>query len=60
MNLAHNRENIENREERKPLFDLNKVDYKWIEKTNNVKELKAAYHELQIDGYFPDLMKVCG
>jgi hypothetical protein len=43
MNLQHN---SENREERKPTFDINKVDYNWIEKTNNVKELKAAYHEL--------------
>ena len=28
-------------------FDLNKVDYDWIEKTNNVKELKAAYDALE-------------
>jgi len=41
-------------------FDLNKIDYQWIEKTSNVKELKAAYDALELDGYFPDLMKACG
>lgn len=41
-------------------FDLNKVDYEWIEKNSNVKELKAAYDALEQDGYFPDLLKTCG
>jgi len=41
-------------------FDLNKVDYDWIEKTSNVKDLRAAYDALELDGYFPDLMKACG
>ena len=31
---------------RTPYFDLNKVDYNWIEKTSNLKDLKAAYREL--------------
>jgi len=39
---------------------LNKVDYDWIEKNSNVKELKAAYDALETDGYFPDLLKTCG
>ena len=41
-------------------FDLNKVDYDWIEKTSNIKELKAAFDALEQDGYFPDLLKTCG
>jgi len=40
MNTNHN--DIE----REKYFDLNKVDYDWIEKTKNLKELKAAYKEL--------------
>ena len=27
-------------------FDINRVDYEWIAKTSNVKELKAAYKAL--------------
>ena len=46
--------------DRTPDFDINKVDYHWIEKTRNLKELKAAYKELEIDGYFPDLLQKCG
>ena len=46
--------------ERKVDFDLNRVDYDWVEKTNNVKELKKAYRALEIDSYFPDLLKACG
>lgn len=41
-------------------FDLNKIDYDWIAKSSNVKELKAAYDALEQDGYFPDLLKACG
>ena len=41
-------------------FDINKVDYDWVKKTNNVKELKAAYEALEEDGYFPDLVKTVG
>ena len=41
-------------------FDINKVDYQWIEKNRNVKELKQAYRTLEADGYFPDLLKKCG
>ena len=50
---------VENRE-RKSNFDLNKVDYDWIAKTSNKKELKQAYKALEEDGYFPDLLKTCG
>lgn len=41
-------------------FDINKVDYGWIEKTSDVTQLKQAYKALEYDGYFPDLLKVCG
>ena len=42
------------------LFDINKIDYEWIEKTNKLKELKLAYEALEEDGYFPDLLKKLG
>ena len=45
---------------RKGNFDLNKVDYDWIEKTTDKKELYGAYDALEIDGYFPDLLRACG
>ena len=47
-------------ENKKTGFDLNKVDYEWIEKVNDKKELVAAYDALEADGYFPDLLKTCG
>jgi len=56
MNMHHQAEN----RDREPEFDINRVDYQWIEKTRNIKELKAAYKELEIDGYFPDLLLKCG
>lgn len=43
-----------------PKFDLNRVDYNWVAKTNNLKDLRAAYEELEYDGCFPDLMKTVG
>ena len=46
--------------ERMSNFDLNKVDYDWIAKTSNVKELRGAYEALELDGYFPDLQRACG
>ena len=46
--------------DRVPKFDINKIDYQWIEKENNVKDLKLAYEELEYDGYFPDLLKCLG
>ena len=50
------------KEQRNPKadFDLNKVDYEWIEKMTDKKELLGAYNALEIDGYFPDLLKHCG
>ena len=42
--------------DRKPTFDLYKVDYKWVEKETSRRELKGAYHALVEDGGFPDLL----
>lgn len=41
-------------------FDLNRVDYDWIAKNSNVKELKQAYRALELDQHFPDLLRECG
>ena len=41
-------------------MDLNIIDYEWVEKTSDVKQLKQAYESLQIDGGFPDLQKTVG
>jgi hypothetical protein len=41
-------------------MDIYKIDYEWVEKTSNVKELKMAYETLEIDGCFPDLMRTVG
>ena len=46
--------------QKKHTFDINKIDYEWIEKTTKVKELKLAYDALEEDGYFPDLLKTLG
>ena len=45
---------------KKSNFDLNKVDYDWIEKTTDKKELYGAYDALELDAYFPDLLRACG
>lgn len=55
MNLSH----TEHADKRTPKFDLNKVDYEWIAACTNLKELKLAKEELEFDGCFPDLLKVC-
>lgn len=60
-NMAHQdpENNIETRT-RVPKFDINRIDYGWIEKNSNVKEMKLAYEELEMDGCFPDLLKTLG
>jgi hypothetical protein len=45
---------------KKHTFDINKIDYEWIEKTNSKKELKSAYDALEEDGYFADLLRNLG
>jgi len=58
MNVNHRR--AEDKVERTPKYDINRVDYQWIEKQTSVKEMKLAYDELEFDGCFPDLMKTLG
>lgn len=41
--------------DRKINYDLNRVDYEWVDRQTNSKELKLAYDALEIDGCFPDL-----
>merc|ERR1712194_863429 len=41
-------------------FDINKIDYEWIEANHNKKELKLAYDALEEDGYFSDLLQKLG
>jgi hypothetical protein len=56
QNSGHTPEN----RDRKINYDLNRVDYEWVEKQTNTTELKKAYEALEIDGCFPDLLKTCG
>jgi hypothetical protein len=60
FNAESNVNHTEDSRNKKTPMDLNRIDYEWIEKTSNVKELKMAYESLLIDGCFPDLMKTCG
>jgi hypothetical protein len=32
--------------DQKPKFDIEKIDFEWVEKTNNLKELKSAMKAL--------------
>jgi len=43
--------------DRRPSFDLYKVDYKWVAQQTSKKELKGAYKALAEDNGFPDLLK---
>ena len=58
QNLSH--QDPASRSERTPKYDLNRIDYQWIEKTNTLKDLRDAYEELEFDGCFPDLLRVLG
>mmetsp|Transcript_8207 Transcript_8207/g.11367 ORF Transcript_8207/g.11367 Transcript_8207/m.11367 type:complete len:97 (-) Transcript_8207:3235-3525(-) len=42
--------------DRRPTFDLYKVDFKWVEKETSKKELKGAYRALAEDRGFPELL----
>ena len=42
--------------DRKPTYDLYKVDFKWVTKQTSKKELKAAYLALKEDGGFEALL----
>ena len=41
--------------DRKPIYDLYKVDYNWVKNQTSKKELKLAYRALDEDKGFPDL-----
>lgn len=45
--------------DKKSAFDIYKVDYEWIEKCKDKKELKKAIAALEDDGGFPDLVHAC-
>ena len=38
-------------------FDIYRIDYDWIEKTESKKDLSLAYEALEEDGGFPELLK---
>ena len=38
-------------------FDIYKVDYTWIEKQNNKRELRLAYETIKEDGGYPELLR---
>ncbi len=31
-------------------YDISRVDFNWLEKTNSIKELKRAYQAIKLDG----------
>ena len=47
---------VQDPRDRRPTFDIYKVDYKWIENEKSKKELRGAYHALKEDNGFPDLL----
>lgn len=40
-------------------FDIYKVDYAWVDKQTNKKEMRLAYEAMLADGGFPDLTQYC-
>jgi hypothetical protein len=40
-------------------FDIFKVDYPWVEKTTDKREMRLAYEAMKEDGGFPDLTHAC-
>lgn len=46
--------------DRKPKYNLDKVDFEWTKNQTDKKELLKAYEALREDGGFPDLMKAVG
>ena len=42
---------------KKPSYDLLRVDYNWVESCSDKKELLKAFEALKEDGGFPDLQK---
>lgn len=40
-------------------FDIFKVDYPWVEKCTDKREMRLAYEAIKEDGGFPDLARAC-
>ena len=40
-------------------FDIYKVDYPWVEKCSDKREIRLAYEAMKADGGFPDLTRAC-
>lgn len=40
-------------------FDIYKVDYPWVEKCADKREMRLAYEAMKEDGGFPDLTRAC-
>ena len=43
--------------EQKPSYDIERIDFKFVEETTDKKELKAAYECIKTDGGFWELEK---
>lgn len=41
----------------RPNYDLNRIDFEWVAKSEDKKELHKAYKALKEDSGFPDLMR---
>ena len=37
-------------------FNLNDVDFEWVERTNDKRELRAAYNALKVHNQYPQLL----
>ena len=42
--------------ERRLNFSLNDIDFEWVERTNDKRELRAAYNALKVHDQFPQLL----
>ena len=43
-----------------PKYNLDRVDFEWVSKTTDVKELLKAFDALRDDAGFPDLTRAVG
>ena len=46
--------------DKRPTYNLDKIDFDWASKSTDVKELLKAYEALKDDAGFPDLMRAVG
>ena len=45
-----------NPHERRLNFNLNDIDFEWVARTNDKRELRAAYNALKVHDQFPQLI----